>query len=198
MKRGKVLSAEDVERLGGFARYRDVDGDGIPYRTLPGTDHPLAAYFTRGSGHNDEAQYSERPEDWANNMARLNRKLDTARTLVPKPVVTTAKGAKVGIISYGTNDPAIVEGRDRLESKGLKTSYLRLRALPIEDTTRKFIEKHDRIYVIENNTDGQMASLIHMEYPELAPKVMSVCQSNGMPLSARWVTENVAEWEKLK
>ncbi len=196
MDRGKVLAAEDVERLGGFKRYKDVDGDGIAWRTLPGTDHPLAAYFTRGSGHNEEANYSERPEDWAGNMARLALKFDTARTLVPKPVVQTAKGAEIGLISYGSNDPAIIEGRDKLSAKGVKTSYLRLRALPLEATTRKFIEKYDRIYVIENNTDGQMAKLIHMEYPDLAPKVQSIAFSNGLPFSARWIFEHVMEWEK--
>jgi len=196
MDRGKVLTAEDVDRLGGFKRYADVDGDGIGWRTLPGTDHPLAAYFTRGSGHNDEAQYSERTEDWAGNMARLTRKFDTARTLLPKPVVDTVKGAIIGIISYGSNDPAIIEGRDKLKAQGVKASYLRLRGLPLEGTTRKFIEKHERVCVIENNTDGQMAKLIHMEYPDLAPKVQSIAFSNGLPFSARWIYEQVMEWEK--
>jgi len=196
MDRGKVLSAEDVDKLGGFKRYADVDGDGIGWRTLPGTDHPLGAYFTRGSGHNEEAQYSERPEDWAGNMARLTRKFDTARTLVPQPVLESMKGAKIGLISYGSNHPAIIEGRDKLKAEDVKTNYLRLRALPLDGTTRKFIEKHDRVYVIENNTDGQMAKLIHMEYPDLGAKVQSIAFSNGLPFSARWIYEQVMEWEK--
>jgi 2-oxoglutarate ferredoxin oxidoreductase subunit alpha len=196
MDRGKVLSAEDLERVGEFARYRDVDGDGIPYRTLPGTDHAKAAYFTRGSGHNEEASYSERPEDWAGNMARLGRKFDTARTLVPAPVVETVKGTKIGIIAYGSTDPAIVEARDQLKAKGVKTSYLRLRALPFGGATRDFMKRYDCIYVIENNTDGQMAKLLCMEYPEQAAKVRSLALSNGLPISARWVTEAILEEEK--
>jgi 2-oxoglutarate ferredoxin oxidoreductase subunit alpha len=195
MDRGKVLTAEDLDRLGEFARYRDVDGDGIPYRTLPGTDHPLAAYFTRGSGHNEQADYSERPEDWAGNMARLGRKFDTARTLVPKPAVDTTRGAKVGIIAYGSSDPAIVEARDQLKAEGLKTSYLRLRALPFEATTTDFVKRFDRIYVVENNTDGQMAKLLRMEYPEQAARFRSLAMSNGLPLTPRWVTRSILEQE---
>src|SRR6185312_5629757 len=101
LQRGKVLSAEDLTRLGGFARYKDVDNDGIPYRTLPGTNHPAAAYFTRGSGHNEKAQYSERPDDYQNNMERLSRKFETARSHVPRPEVVANNGAKLGVIAYG-------------------------------------------------------------------------------------------------
>ena len=194
--RGKILSAEDLDRVGEFARYRDVDGDGIPYRTLPGTNHPQAAYFTRGSGHDEMAQYSERPEDWEGNMLRLGRKFDTARTLVPKPVVDTVRGAKVGIIAYGTSDPAIVEARDLLKAGGVKTSYLRLRALPFDDTTTKFIEKHDRVYVVENNADAQMLKLLRMEYPEYATRFRSLAMSNGLPLTARWVSEALMQQEE--
>jgi 2-oxoglutarate ferredoxin oxidoreductase subunit alpha len=196
MDRGKVLTAEDLDRVGEFARYRDVDGDGIPYRTLPGTNHPLAAYFTRGSGHDEDANYSERPEDWAGNMARLGRKFDTARGLVPRPVVDTVRGAKVGIIAYGSSDPAIVEGRAQLKAEGLKTSYLRLRALPFEDTTTDFIRRFDHIYVVENNTDGQMAKLLRMEYPEQAANLRSLAMSNGLPLTAHWVAGSIMEQEK--
>jgi 2-oxoglutarate ferredoxin oxidoreductase subunit alpha len=195
MDRGKVLTAEDLDRVGTFARYRDVDGDGIPYRTLPGTDHPLAAYFTRGSGHDEEAQYSERPEDWAGNMARLTRKFDSARLIVPKPEVDNMKGAKVGIIAYGSSDPAIVEARDQLKAAGLKTSYLRLRALPFEDTTAGFLARFARLYVVENNTDGQMANLLRMEFPEHAAKLRSLAMSNGLSLTPRWVTDTIIEQE---
>jgi 2-oxoglutarate ferredoxin oxidoreductase subunit alpha len=198
LDRGKVLTAEDLDRLGEFGRYKDVDGDGIPYRTLPGTNHPKAPYFTRGSGHNENAEYSERPRDWANNMARLGRKFDTARSIVPQPVVSEVKGAKIGLIAYGSSDPAIVEGRDRLDAKGIKTSYLRLRALPLNDTTRKFIAKYDRIYVVENNTDGQMYKLLCMEYPDIAGKMQSLASSTGLPLSARWLTAEVSKKEGVK
>jgi 2-oxoglutarate ferredoxin oxidoreductase subunit alpha len=196
MDRGKVLTAQDLERLGQFARYKDVDGDGIGYRTLPGTDHPLAAYFTRGTGHDEEAGYSERPGDWMVNMQRLARKFDTARTLVPKPVVDRVKGAEFGIIAYGTTDACVVEGRDRLLERGVKMDYLRVRALPLENTTREFIAQHDRIYVVENNTDGQMASLIHMEYPDLANRVVSIAHSDGLPLTPKWMVRAVLEQEQ--
>jgi len=196
MDRGKVLTAEDVEQLGGFARYADVDGDGIGYRTLPGTDHPLAAYLARGTGHNAKAIYSERPDDWVANMARLNRKFDTARTLVPPPIVDRVNGAEIGIIAYGTTDSCVVEARDRLRAKGIETSYLRLRALPLEDTTRDFIAQHDRIYVVENNTDGQMAKLLCMEYPGLAGRIISLAYSDGLPLTPRWLTSAIAEQEQ--
>src|SRR5450631_3137269 len=131
LKRGKVLSKEDLERLGGFERYKDVDGDAIPYRTLPGTDHPKAAYFTRGSGHNEKALYTERPDDYQNLMERLNRKFETARTLVPEPVVVQTGSSKVGLIAFGTTDFAVTESRDQLKKEyGLPTDYLRIRAFP--------------------------------------------------------------------
>lgn len=195
MDRGKVLTAEDIERAGRFARYEDVDGDGIGYRTLPGIDHPLGAYFARGTGHNARAVYSERPDDWVENMARLRRKWETARTLVPKPVVDQVSGAEIGLIAFGSTDPCVVEARDQLSARGIATSYLRLRALPLEDTTRRFIESHERVYVVENNTDGQMASVLHMEYPDLASRIHSIAYSDGLPLSPRWLTAAVLEQE---
>lgn len=196
MDRGKVLAAEDLERRGGFSRYKDVDGDGIPYRTLPGTDHPLAAYFTRGTGHDENAFYSERPEDWVANLERLQRKFDTARQLVPQPVLDEVEDARVGLIAYGTTDPAVVEGRDRLHAEGLKTGYLRLRALPLSDVTRDFISRYESIYMLENNIDGQMAKILLMEYPEFATRMVSLAHLDGMPLTARWVVESVMEQEQ--
>src|SRR3984885_10058842 len=131
LKRGKVLSKEDLERLGGFERYKDVDGDGIPYRTLPGTDHPKAAYFTRGSGHNEKALYTERPDDYQNLMERLARKFETARTLVPAPEVVQTGKSNIGLIAFGSSDFAVRESRDQLiKEYGLETDYMRLRAFP--------------------------------------------------------------------
>lgn len=195
MDRGKVLSAEDLAKLAnGWGRYRDVDGDGIGWRTLPGTNHPKAAYFTRGTGHNEDAIYSERPADWYNNMLRLRHKFDTARQIVPKPVADEP-GSPIGLVAYGTTDPTMVEGRDRLRARGVETDYLRLRALPLEEMARRFVEQHDRIYVIENNMDGQVAMIMRMEWPELAPRIISVAFSDGLPLSARWLTESILELE---
>lgn len=189
MDRGKVLSAADLERLGGFARYKDVDGDGIGYRTLPGTDHPLAAYFTRGSGHNERAAYSERPDDWERNMARLKRKFATARQLVPKPVVDLVEGAEAGIIAFGSTDPAVAEARARLERLGVRVSYLRLRALPLTEEVRQFVRAHRQVYVVEMNTDAQVCQLVRLHVPERAAQVLPANKSDGLPLTARWITE---------
>src|SRR6201981_1774791 len=155
INRGKVLSKEDLERLGGFARYKDVDGDGIGYRTLPGTQHPAAAYFARGSGHNEKAQYSERPDDFEHNMERLNRKFETARSFVPRPEVQTGK-SKIGIIAYGTSHWAISESRDQLRKEyGIETDYLRVRAYPFTREVHEFVKQHDRVYLVEQNRDAQ-------------------------------------------
>jgi 2-oxoglutarate ferredoxin oxidoreductase subunit alpha len=188
--RGKVLSAEDVAEHG-FARYKDIDGDGVGYRTLPGNEHPRAAYFTRGTGHNERAIYSERGEDWVANMDRILHKFDTARNLVPGPVVDEMTGAKVGIIAYGTTRYAIEEARDRLAADGVATNFLRLRALPINEEVKSFVAAHDRVYVIELNRDGQMQDILLTEMPESATKLISIAYLDGMPLTARWVVEAI-------
>lgn len=196
LDRGKVLTAEDLKKLGSFKRYGDMDGDGIGYRTLPGTNHLTAAYFTRGSGHNEYAMYSERGDDWAKNMERLNRKHDTARTLVPAPIIETAEGAEIGLISYGANDCAVKEARDRLMDGGVKASYLRIRALPLEHALTEFIKLHKRVYVVENNTDGQMNVLIQLHVPQYVSRIVSVAKSDGLPLSARWIEQAIKEQER--
>ncbi|MEK7788168.1 MAG: 2-oxoacid:acceptor oxidoreductase family protein, partial [Chloroflexota bacterium] len=196
MDRGKVLTAEDLTRLNGsWGRYKDVDADGIGWRTLPGTDHPLAAYFTRGTGHNESALYSERPEHWEANMDRLGRKFETARKLVPAPIEDRVEGAEIGLIGYGSTDPAIVEARSRLAAKGVKTSYLRLRALPLSDSVESFVRAHDRVYVVELNTDAQVTQLVRLDTPELAGRVFPFNHNDGLPLTARWITENLEKME---
>jgi 2-oxoglutarate ferredoxin oxidoreductase subunit alpha len=190
--RGKILSAEDLEKLGGsWGRYKDVDGDGITYRTIPGNSHKMASYFTRGTGHNEYAGYSERSEDWENNLIRLRRKFDSARHLVPAPEIDKVAGAKVGIISLGSNDPAVREGRDRLTASGVTTSYLRLRALPINESVNEFITEHDHIFVVENNFDGQLCKILVDENRSAATKIVSAARCNGLPLSARWIHDTV-------
>lgn len=192
LDRGKVLTAEDLRARGGkWGRYLDEDGDGITYRTLPGTEHPLAAYFTRGTGHNEYAGYSERAEDWEKNLIRLARKFDTARTLAPKPVIDEIEEARVALISMGSNDTAVQEARDRLRKAGVETSYLRLRALPISQTVRDYIASYDEIYVIENNFDGQLHKILLTETPEYATRLVSIAKCDGMPLSARFITESI-------
>ena len=197
--RGKVLSAEDLERLGGFARYKDVDGDAIPYRTLPGTNHPQAAYFARGSGHNEKAQYSERPDDYKNNMDRLARKFENMRTYVPKPEVKEAEGATIGIICCGTSRYACEESRDQLAGEhGVSVSYLRLLAYPFTQEVSDFIDRHERVYVVEQNRDAQLAALMRLEMPpERIAKLRSVLHYNGLPIDARSVTDSIVQQEQL-
>jgi 2-oxoglutarate/2-oxoacid ferredoxin oxidoreductase subunit alpha len=196
--RGKVLSAEDLKKLGSFQRYGDVDGDGIPYRTLPGTDHPAASYFTRGSGHNEKAIYSERPDDYKNNMDRLNKKYDTARQHIPPPEIQNAKGAKVGFLAFGTTHWAIIESLDQLTREhNLPVSYYRLRAIPFTNDLIEFVEKHDRVYIVEQNRDGQMEMLVKLELPaDLVGKVRSIRHYSGLPIDARFVTDELIAAEK--
>ena len=197
IKRGKVLTKEDLDKLGGFARYKDLDGDGVGYRTLPGTDHPAAAYFTRGSGHNDKSGYSERPDDYENNMERLNRKFETARSFVPRPEILKGDQAKIGIIAYGTSHWGVIESRDQLRNEyGIETDYLRLRAYPFTREVHEFIEQHDRIYVVEQNRDAQMLTLLKLDLkPELTTRLRSISHLDGLPLDARSVTDELSTME---
>jgi len=196
IKRGKVLSKEDLDRMGSFARYKDVDGDGIGYRTLPGTEHPAAAYFARGSGHNEKAQYSERPDDFERNMERLNRKFETARSFVPRPEVETGK-SKIGIIGYGTSHWGLIESRDQMRNEyGVETDYLRLRAYPFTREVHDFIEQHDRVYIVEQNRDAQMLSLLKLDVnPALVTRLRSIAHIHGLPLDARSVTDELMTME---
>lgn len=196
ISRGKVLSREDLDRLGGFARYKDVDGDGIPYRTLPGNGHIAAAYFTRGSGHNDKAQYSERPDDYERNMERLNRKFETARSFVPRPEVHSGK-SKIGIIGYGTSHWALIEARDQLRNEyKIETDYLRLRAYPFTREVHDFIKQHDRVYVVEQNRDAQMLSLLKLDVEaSLVTRLRSIAHIHGLPMDARSITDELTTME---
>ena len=200
IRRGKVLTAEDLERLGGFARYKDVDGDGVGYRTLPGTNHPNAAFFTRGSGHNEKAQYTEREDDYVNNMDRLARKFETLRLHVPKPVISLKPNAQAGFVAFGTSHYAVEESRDQLRSEyGLETSYIRLKAYPFTQELHDFIQCHERVYVVEQNRDAQLLSLMRMEFdPAETAKLKSVRYFGGLPLDARTITDNVLSQEKTR
>jgi 2-oxoglutarate/2-oxoacid ferredoxin oxidoreductase subunit alpha len=196
LNRGKILSAERIEELGGqWGRYLDVDGDGIPYRTLPGTDHPFASYFTRGSGHDTHARYTERPHDFSDLMDRLDRKFERAKQYVPAPVVDLKPGATIGIIAFGSSDLAVEEARDQLQKeKGIETSYLRLRALPFNEELRAFVERHEHLFVVEQNRDGQMAGLIVGEIGSSA-KIRRVLHYTGLPIDARFITNAILELE---
>jgi 2-oxoglutarate ferredoxin oxidoreductase subunit alpha len=197
IKRGKVLDKDALSKLGGFARYKDLDGDGVGYRTLPGTDHPAAAYFTRGSGHNDKSNYSERPDDYENNMERLNRKFESSRSFVPRPEILKGDKAKIGIIAYGTSHWGLIESRDQLRNEySIETDYLRLRAYPFTREVHDFIEQHERVYVVEQNRDAQMLTLLKLDLkPELITRLRSISHLDGLPLDARSVTDELSTME---
>jgi 2-oxoglutarate ferredoxin oxidoreductase subunit alpha len=195
INRGKLLTPEVLKRLGEWGRYKDVDGDGIPYRTIPGDGMP--AYFARGSGHNARGQYSERPDDYVDNMDRLARKFETARAFVPKPEIEIVQGAKIGFVGYGTSHWAITESRDQLrEETDVKTSYYRLRAYPFTKDLGAFIDDHERVYVIEQNRDAQLLHLMKVEMsPERCAKLRSVRHYSGLPIDARSVSDEVLSQE---
>lgn len=182
--RGKVLHKQDLDRMQRFERYRDVDGDAITWRTLPGTEHPLAAYFTRGSGHDEAAHYTESEEAYTRVMDRLVRKLETGRGLLPAPVLEET-GGEIGIIAYGSSHHAVVEARVLLAEERIETDYLRIRALPAADAVSEFVARHARVYVVDQNRDGQMEQILQVEVgPELAAQLRSVRHYDGLPLFA--------------
>jgi 2-oxoglutarate ferredoxin oxidoreductase subunit alpha len=195
--RGKVLTAEDLNKMGGFARYKDVDGDGVGYRTLPGTNHPAASYFTRGSGHNEKAQYTEREDDYINNMDRLAHKFEVMRQHVPEPLVTIPEKAKIGFVAFGTSEYAVRESCDQLrEEYGIEASYLRLKAYPFTSHLLDFIQRHDRVYVVDQNRDAQLLGLMRLEFePDLIAKLRSLRYYGGLPLDARTVTDEIIRQE---
>ena len=197
LDRGKVLTAEDLNRLGGFARYRDVDGDAIGWRTLPGTIHPKAAYFTRGSGHNDAAIYTEKPDEYQEVMERLARKFESARTLVPAPVVVKNGTSKVGFLAFGSTDFALRESLDQIKKEhGRDADYLRIRAYPFAREIHDFVASHERVYVVEQNRDAQLASLLKLDLPaDQVVKLRSILHYNGLPLDARTISDAFATKE---
>lgn len=198
--RGKLLTEADTEKLKDFRRYADVDGDGVPYRTAPGNPDPRAAWFARGTGHTAAATYSEDPDNYRMLLDRLAKKFETARKKVPAPVVANGGGSKVGIIAYGTTDGAVEEARSRYQAKhGQGLDYMRVRALPIDvGALRKFVEGHDKVYVVEQNRDQQMASILRLEVPDLAAKIGSVGIYDGFTVTANQVLRGIPEIEGME
>jgi len=192
MDRGKVLTEKDLEELkGNWGRYLDKDDDGIPYRTLPGNKHAMASYFTRGTGHDEFAKYSEDSETFQRNMTRLKKKFHTASKFVPKPVVFNGSKAKTAIIAYGSTESAINEARDQLAQDGMQTDFMRVRAFPFSPEVREFVRKYDQVFVVEMNRDGQLFQLLSLAYPDQVQKFRSVAFGDGMPASAKWVREGI-------
>jgi 2-oxoglutarate ferredoxin oxidoreductase subunit alpha len=197
--RGKILSKQDLEKLAGeWGRYKDVDGDGVTYRTLPGTDHPAAGYFTRGSGHDEFARYTESADAYARNMDRLAHKLETARGALPAPVLDESSGSKVGLIAFGSTHAAVVEAREALAADGRAVDYLRLRALPLSDEVTAFVSRHERVFVVEQNRDGQVYDIVRLALPpDLVGRVHSIRHYNGQPIPAAAITEPLQQAEAV-
>lgn len=189
--RGKVLDKDALEKVGEFARYKDIDGDGVPYRTLPGTRHPLAPYFTRGSGHDENAKYTEDGEVHTAMVDRLKRKIDGAIAHTPKPNIFGDPDGDVGIIHYGSTRSAVTEARHRLEAEGIHLRSMRIRSVPLHDEVIDFVRSCKVIYVVEQNRDGQMADLLIVKAPSLAAKIQKVLYYGGMPMSAQPIVDAV-------
>lgn len=201
MDRGKILWEDDLEKLlvarnGDWGRYLDIDGDGIPYRTVVGNTHPRSAYFTRGTGHDEYGKYSEEATVWERGLDRIKKKFETARRYLPRPVIQNQDGAQFGIISMGSSDPAVVEAIHNFKEMGITTDYLRVRAIPFAEETREFIANHERVYVVECNRDGQLRQLLTLAFPDLATHLRSICHLDGLPLTAKWVGEAIMEQER--
>lgn len=196
-ERGKVLDAAALESVGDWARYRDTDGDGIPWRTLPGNTNARAGYFTRGTGHDERAYYSEDPAVWTASLDRLSRKYATARAAVPPPSVDDA-GRSVAILAYGTTHHAVIEARDLLHEEGVEVDYLRVRALPFAPEVAEFIARHERVYVVEQNRDGQLYGLLRIDLPaDLVGRLHSIRHYDGVPIDAHAIVEPLLAAERL-
>nr|HIA88028.1 2-oxoacid:acceptor oxidoreductase subunit alpha [Gammaproteobacteria bacterium] len=189
---GKVYRANELRDLERFQRYLDVDGDGICYRSLPG-DHPRGAYLIRGSGHNQAGAYTERSDEYIEVMDRLRRKFDTAATLVPGPIIERTPNADMAIVSLGSCHGAIQETRDRLAEKGLASDYMRIRSFPFCDDVRSFIDSHPRVFVVEQNRDAQLRSLLMTETGIAADRLVPVLYYGGEPLSSVDIIDVIAQ-----
>ena len=193
LDRGKLLSAADLDKIEDFARYRDVDGDGIGYRTVPGTHPEKGSFFTRGTSHNEYGGYTESGQLHAETISRLSRKFQTAATIVPKPVIRTLSAkSRIGVINVGSTDQAVREAIDRFAAEGHGLNHMRIRAFPFTEEVIAFAERHDYIFVVEQNRDGQLRSLLVSETNIAGEKLVPVLNFDGMPLTADWVHEAIS------
>ncbi len=201
MDRGKILweaelDAKIKEWNNTWGRYLDVDGDGIPYRTLPGNTDPRSAYFARGTSHDEYAKYSESPEVWERVFERIGKKFQTALQYIPKAEVQTMPEAKIGIIASGSAHPAVEEARDMLVAQGYKTDYLRIRSIPFGEEVKEFLAAHEQVFIVELNRDGQMKQLLTIDFPEFAGKMVKTAHMDGLPLTAKWVYQQILSNEE--
>lgn len=201
MDRGKVLWEDDLQKFiesheGDWGRYKDFDGDGIPYRTLLGNQHPRSGHFTRGTSHTEYAGYSEDGKEWVVLFERIKKKFTTALQFLPKPQIDAVEDSSIGIIASGSVDPAVVEARDLLVKSNIRSDYLRLRSIPFAPEVDEFVKKMDRIYIVEINRDGQLHQLLTIKYPEEAHKFRKIAYMDGLPLTAKFIKNTIMEMEQ--
>lgn len=196
IQRGKVLWEEDLMQFVSkmkqkWGRYLDVDGDGIAYRTVPGNMNEKAPYFTRGTSHDSYAHYSEDPDSWEKNLFRIKKKFQIAKTLVPAPEIISI-GSKDAIVTYGSTAMPAMESIVLMKEKNIALDYMKIKAIPFNDDVNKFIERHDQIFVVENNRDSQMKQILCVNYPDHAAKFVGIARSDGMALSAEWIVKELS------
>ncbi|MBG0783776.1 MAG: 2-oxoacid:acceptor oxidoreductase subunit alpha [Anaerolineaceae bacterium] len=197
INRGKILWEEDLEHFGkDWGRYLDVDGDGIPYRTVMGNQNEKAPYFTRGTGHDEYGNYSEDPVVWQRMMDRIKMKFENARERLPKPVLRTLDGAEIGLVVMGSTEPAAMEAQDKLATQGLPVDLMRIRALPFSKDVRSFIEAHKRNYIVELNRDGQLHQLLQIDHCDMTDRLVSLAYLDGLPITAEYIIKSVIEKEQ--
>lgn len=197
IERGKILWEEDLEAFATeWGRYLDVDGDGVPYRTVMGNEHPKAPYFTRGTGHDEFGNYSEDPAVWEAMLDRIKKKYQLAREQLPQPEIRSMGDTEIGLIGFGSTEPALLEAQDKLADLGIKTDFLRIRALPPSAAVEKFIKAHTRNYVLELNRDGQLHQILTLEYCDMVDRLISLCHIDGLPMTADWIVNSVTAKER--
>jgi 2-oxoglutarate ferredoxin oxidoreductase subunit alpha len=197
INRGKILWEDELENFGrDWGRYLDVDGDGVPYRTVMGNQNEKAPYFTRGTGHDEFGNYSEDPVVWKRIMDRIKLKFENAREQLPKPVFRNVDGAEIGLVVMGSTEPATLEAQDKLAKQGINTDVMRIRALPFSKEVRAFVESHKRNYVIELNRDGQLHQLLQIDHCDMTDRLISLAYLDGLPLTADYVIQSVTEMEQ--
>lgn len=197
INRGKVFWETDLDELEGrWGRYLDIDGDGIPYRTVMGNKHPEAPYFSRGTGHDEFAKYSEDPDVWMQNLDRIKKKFETAKSQLPKPIYREKENARIGLIAMGSTEFAIIEAQDKLASMGLPTDFMRIRGLPLSDEVGEFIKAHERNYVLELNQDGQLNQILILAFCDMTDHLISLAYIDGLPMTADWIIRSVANKEQ--
>ena len=192
--RGKVMTREDLDAGKVFGRYLDVDGDGIPFRTYPGTHPTKGAYFTRGTSRDRYARYSEAGDDYVDNMSRLLQKFETAKAVVPQPIVRqSAHKTRLGVIYYGSTSPAMSEAMESLDASHLSVDTLRIRAFPFSHAVTQFIESHEQIFVVEQNRDAQLRTLLVAELNIDPAKLIAVLHYDGTPITARFIVKEISQ-----